>query len=254
VPIILKLSRFVCMKLRFLYRARKARWRDQRSEIEIALRHIRSGDAVVDVGAHKGAYLYWLRQAVGKDGKVYAYEPQTALADYLVSAVNVMKWANVFVHNLALSDTAGEQPLFVPGSGPSPGASLELPIAGKESYRTSNCRVDTLDQQLQHEAKISFVKVDVEGHELQVFRGAHQTISRHRPVLLFECEARHLATHDMQEVFAFLQKFDYEGSFFSPKGLRPIGEFEPSVHQRRVGERFWDAPGYCNNFLFTPAT
>ena len=43
------------------------------------------------------------------------------------------------------------------------------------------------------------------------------------------------------------------GEFFGPDGLRPIAEFRPEVHQASDGDRFWDRPGYCNNFLFVPA-
>ena len=118
--------------------------------------------------------------------------------------------------------------------------------------RHCECRVDTLDQQLKEAGRVTLLKMDVEGHELNVFRGAKETLKRHAPVLLFECEARHLRQHTMADVFAFLQGFGYTGEFFSPDGLRLLSEFDPARHQNREGDRFWDAPGYCNNFLFTP--
>jgi hypothetical protein len=163
-----------------------------------------------------------------------------------------MKWNNVFVRGCALSDSPGVRVLNVPGPGDSPGASLEPSVADATPCRSYECEVDTLDHQIQGTDRVAVLKVDVEGHELQVFRGAGETLSHHAPVLLFECEARHLQRHTMQDVFAFLQGFGYEGAFFSPEGLRPLGEFDPQVHQKQERERFWDAPGYCNNFLFTP--
>ena len=165
-----------------------------------------------------------------------------------------MAWENVSVREVALSDSAGRRVLHVPGWENSPGASLEALEAATEAGGSAReVDADTLDHQLEQAGRIAFVKVDVEGHELAVFRGAERTLSAHRPTLLFECESRHLAGRSPHEVFAFLKSLGYRGAFFSPRGLRPIGEFDPAVHQRRGAGRFWEAAGYCNNFLFEPA-
>jgi FkbM family methyltransferase len=240
------------MRLRFLYRAFKARYRDQRHELRAVRTLIQRGDTVVDIGANKGAYLYWLQKAVGADGKVFAFEPQPALFCYLQQIAATMKWHNVHLGDCALSDSAGKRRLFVPGESVSPGASLETAATTSVSGHSYDCQTDTLDHQLATALRVSFLKMDVEGHELNVFRGAVKTLSRHAPVILFECEARHLQDHLMQDVFAFLHGLEYVGAFFSPTGLQPLAEFDARLHQKPTGERFWDAPGYCNNFLFAP--
>ncbi len=237
------------MKARFIYRAYKARFRDQPAEISVMRAMVRPGDVVADIGANKGAYLYWLREAVGAAGKVFAFEPQPTLARYLREAGTKLKWANVQVNEVALSDTAGTGQLHVPGKGESPEASLENSIANVAG-RTYECRIDTLDNQLKDAGRVSFLKIDVEGHELTMFRGAQKILTHHAPALLFECEARHLRNHSMQDVFDFLRALGYEGSFFSTTGLRPLNEFDAKQHQKQEGPRFWDQPGYCNNFLF----
>ena len=241
------------LRARFLYRAFKARYRDQGPEILAAMASIKPGDTVADVGANKGAYLYWLRRAVGESGAVFAYEPQPSLAGYLRNVCSVMKWTNVTVRDCAISDSAGVRTLHVPGDGDSPGASLENAILESVRCRSYECRTDTLDHELRDAARVAFLKLDVEGHELRVLRGATETLRRDGPVILLECEARHLTSHSMQDVFRFLETFGYRGSFFSPRGLFPLGDFDPAVHQKRMGgERFWKAPDYCNNFLFQP--
>ena len=240
------------MKLRYCYRAFKARYRDERHELTAALAAIRPGDITADIGANKGAYLYWLQRAVGRTGKVFAYEPQMALASYLEAVCAAMRWQNVVIRNCALSDVAGTRTLHVPGRGDSPGASLETAIMEMTACRRYECSVDTLDRQLCNEKNLALLKVDVEGHEFNIFRGATEILSQQMPVILFECEARHLRQHTMQDVFVFLQGFGYTGEFFSPDGLRPLSEFNPSRHQKQIGPRFWDAPDYCNNFLFKP--
>ena len=234
------------MKTRFLYRAWKARLRGERGEVQALLSRLGPGDRAVDVGANKGAYLYWMRRAVGPAGAVYAFEPQPGLARYLEAARQCMGWENVSVREVALSDSAGRKALHVPGWEGSPGASLEAAVGG----RAREVEVDTLDHQLEGEGAVRLVKIDVEGHELAVLRGAARTLSAHHPALLFESEMRHLGGRSPHEVFAYLRSLGYRGAFFSPRGLRPIEEFDPSVHQRCGPGRFWEAPCYCNNFLF----
>lgn len=240
------------MKFRYLYRAFKARYRDEKQELQAALAVIRQGDTVADIGANKGSYLHWLHKAVGPTGKVFGYEPQPSLARYLESVGTTLHWQNVTIHECALSDVAGTGRLNVPGAGDSPGASLGTAINDVTACRHYECKVDTLDNQLRDSSQITLLKMDVEGHELNVFRGAKEILTRHAPVLLFECEARHLRQHTMAEVFDFLQNFGYAGQFFAPDGLRPLCEFDPALHQRQDSPRFWDAPGYCNNFIFVP--
>lgn len=235
------------MNARLLVRAYRARWRDERAEIGEMLRLLRPADTAVDIGAHKGAYLYWMREAVGPGGRVFAFEPQPKLHAYLAGIVAGQGWDNVELSPLALSDRRGEATIHVPAESgeTSPGASLE-----KQSGYGIPIRTDTLDAVLAGKPAPRFIKCDVEGHELSVFRGAARTLERHGPALLFECEQRHLSAHTLQDVFSFLLGLGYTGRFFASGRLRPLGEFDPAVHQRREGERFWDRKDYSNNFLF----
>jgi hypothetical protein len=54
----------------------------------------------------------------------------------------------------------------------------------------------------------------------------------------------------MEDVFAYLERLGYAGSFFCGRAVLPLAAFSAAVHQKRDTERFWDRPGYCNNFLF----
>lgn len=238
------------MKMRFTYRAWKARLRDQRLEIALTRALVRPGDLVADAGANKGAYVYWLRASVGQAGKVLAYEPQPTLADYLRRACEVFRWSNVHVSEVALSNRVGTSVLHVPGFGVAPGASLEPSVLDLTPGTRFECGVDTLDRQLEGLGTLRFLKVDVEGHELAVFQGAERTLRRNRPHLLFECEVRHLTKHTMVDVFSFLESLGYEGFLLLDGSLLPVDLFDPSIHQPRNVPQFWKQPGYHNNFLF----
>jgi FkbM family methyltransferase len=229
--------------------------RDQRLEIATARALIRRGDCVADVGANKGAYLFWLRRAAGRAGAVLAFEPQPSLAGYLAAMVSAFGWTNVRIHDVALSSTSGTSLLHVPGAAVSPSASLESSVLRETTGVMMECRVETLDNVLAREriGPLRFAKVDVEGHELAVFKGAERTLRNDKPVLLFECEERHLTGHSTRDVFVFLERLGYDGYLIHESGFVPVREFDPAVHQKRDGPRFWDAEDYYNNFLFVPA-
>jgi hypothetical protein len=101
--------------------------------------------------------------------------------------------------------------------------------------------------------RIAFIKCDCEGHEIEVFRGAERLLRRDRPVLLFECEQRHLPASTPAAVFDYLRGLGYRGHFFHASGLLPLEQFRLEIHQPVKPGRFWDEKDYYNNFAFLPA-
>jgi len=232
---------------RFLYRAYRAKVRDERSEISLITQQLKNGGLAVDVGANKGSFLYWLRRAVGKTGKVIAFEPQPKLCRYLKRICASMRWENVEIKQAAVSDSNGVSTLFVPSQQPSPAASLIEPSSTIKDLHSLDCETVTLDSVLEQKGKVDFIKIDVEGFEKSVFSGATSILAKWKPDLLFECECRHIGNDRVSEVIDPLLKLGYDGRFISPKGLKPISEFDPKIHQ---GDH-WDSKEYCNNFFFS---
>jgi FkbM family methyltransferase len=242
------------MRLRFLYRNLKARFRDQRQEIRAILQAAAPGDTVVDVGANKGSYLWWMSRAV-RHGRVVAFEPQARLADYLRTVVRACRLHNVTVEDKAVSDRSGRMVLHVPGESDSPGASLEQRVAQREPCRPVEVELVTLDEYFAgaRSGRIAALKVDVEGHEFAVFRGAQRTIAEHRPLLVFESENRHLSEGTVADVLHYVTGLGYTGSVVCRNTLLPLAEFDPADHQRQEDGRFWDRRDYCNNFILWPS-
>ena len=240
-------------RLRYLWRAFNYRWRVNRREIEFLSGCVRAGQSVVDIGCHKGGFLYWLRHYVGDTGRVYGFEPQPALAQYLMDIVAMQGWTNVTIEQAGLSSSGGAMDLFVPApdGAVSPGATLS-PVDTGAPHHSVRVPVVTLDEYAQRRdiRRVAFIKCDVEGHELQVFRGAENILRRHRPVLLFECERRHLPGSSPAAVFDYLRGLGYRGRFFGPEGLTPIEQFQADLHQRERPGRYWDEKDYYNNFAF----
>jgi len=240
------------VRARFLWRALRARYRDQRTELRAILRTLAPGDTAVDVGANKGSYTYWMSRAVGP-GRVVAFEPQEVLASYLRMAAAVLTLRNVTVEAKGVSGRTGRLALHIPGSVSSPGASFERAVAERETGRSVAVAVVALDDYFPVEERIRVMKVDVEGHELEVFRGADRILRRHAPLLVFECEQRHLSTGSVREVLDHLRALGYDGHFVQRGRLVPVGEFRPDLHQRLEPGPFQRTRDYSNNFILRRA-
>ncbi len=233
---------------RFLLRGLKARFRDQKCEFDVIRRHVRPGDIVCDIGANKGSFVLWLSRWCG-GGRVIAFEPQPLFAARLAAVCRALKLDNVTVEAKAVYSHSGAQDLFVP-SGHSPGASLTQKTVEATSFTTLSVPVVALDDYFAESDKVALLKIDVEGAELGVLQGAERILRRHAPLLVFECENRHLAPGRVGDVFTYLETLGYRGSFIRRDRLLPLSEFDADVHQRQHGEWFWKSRDYCNNFVF----
>jgi FkbM family methyltransferase len=231
-------------KLRFVYRAWRYRWRVERAEIAFLLRHVPCGGTCLDIGGHKGAFTYWMQKQVGPDGRVFTFEPQPELADYLLAAKEALRFQHVEIVHAAVSSSPGTCQLFRPTNAPTPAATLEHETNSDYSLTVPRVSLDHFFQDVDHDP-IRFIKCDVEGHERDVFRGAENVLTTDRPTLLFECEQRHQSARPIGEVFDYLHALGYEGEFFRNGRLHKLSHFDAA--QNVHGQR-----SYAYNFLFRP--
>jgi FkbM family methyltransferase len=238
-------------RLRFIHRGLKTRYIDHYAELSALLVALSPRDVVVDVGAHKGSYLWSLSRAVPQ-GRAIAFEPQPYLASYLLRACLAARLDNVVIEAVGVSAQSGKSKLAIPGAGRYlHGASLEPILLNEQTSYLIEVPTVSLDDYFSAEkSNIGAIKIDVEGHETQVLKGAERLISIHRPTILCESENRHRSAGGVAELLDFMAAQDYKGFFFQKSKLRPVAEFNPRVHQKQVGGRYWDAPDYCNNFIF----
>ncbi len=234
-------------RVRLRYRAWKLAHGRCRGEIAALKRLELLGRCAVDVGAHKGAFTWWLRRAVGPAGVVAAFEPQPDLAENLSRLTVAFGWQNVTVVPGAVSSSGGSGRLFVPTPG-SPGASLCVDDA---SCRAIHVPILRLDEWISRHRlpPPSFIKMDCEGHELEALYGCGALLSR-RPSLLLELERRHHGEEKMMHIMHELRLLGYSGSFFWHGREVPVSRFVPAEHQQEGTTEFWKSPGYVNNFLF----
>ena len=233
--------------MRWVIRAWRYRLRTEKPEIKFLLRHLKSGQVVLDIGAHKGAYTYWMSSRVGKSGHVYAFEPQPRLNQYLSGIAKRSKHQNIHVETMALSSKESETTMNIPGGKPSPSASLK--VNGSNNGVQINVNTTTLDnfKLLRKLKSIDLIKCDVEGHELDVLLGGQSVLEHYKPVILLECEARHNGPENVDAVFELFKKLNYEGWFYDGHLISSLDNFDLYTYQTDPHRKI-----YVNNFFFTP--
>lgn len=240
--------------IKYVYRGYRTRYKIDPNEINYMVNNLNKDDICIDLGSHKGGYLYWMQKSVGRQGKVYGFEPQKKLFGYLKEIITLKKYKNVVVENVGMSSEEGEATFFIPktGKGDSPSARIDFLDDGIP-YEESKIQITTLDKYFyDKKINVDFIKIDVEGHEKKALLGGINLLKSSKPKILMECENRHLKEGDVFDVFKVLTELDYEGYFFENKKLKPIEEFNVEIHQKSGEGSFWEANGYVNNFIFEP--
>jgi O-antigen ligase len=191
----------------FLVRCLRYRLRTEKLQIKTMMRLNLRGATVLDIGANKGIYCFWMQRAVGASGRVIAFEPQPEMRDAIARLKHRFGWSNLNVVNVALSDHDGHSRLSRQKVGDG-SASLEQSrrLDRNETLDVVTTRMDDLPDDTF--ANLKFIKCDVEGHERKVFLGGEQTIRRHRPVVQFESTVTDEATSD---IFRFFGGLGYSG-------------------------------------------
>lgn len=144
------------------------------------LNHLRNrlkpGMVAVDIGCNVGAYTLLASSLVGSKGKVYAFEPNPQTHKRLKNTIAANKITNIALFNCGLSDSPGQLTLY-PNTEPN-NASATMVADGQTKGIT--VPVSTLDQVVDDNQiqRIDYLKMDVDGFEPNVLKGARQSLSR----------------------------------------------------------------------------
>jgi FkbM family methyltransferase len=164
--------------------------RFETAEVAFVDRFLRPGMTVLDLGAHHGYYTLLASKRVGAQGKVFAFEPSPRERRALRLHLILNRCANVSVQGVALGDEEAKSDLYVVQGIQTGCNSLRPPIAVSGTSRVS-VRVTQLDGWLQKKniQGVDFIKLDVEGGELAVLKGAERLLARQpRPIILAEVQ------------------------------------------------------------------
>ncbi len=215
-------------KIHMLHSAWHYRLNTEKEDIRFLLGLDLSGQTLVDIGANKGIYAYWMSRKAGPQGRVIAFEPQPELKRHLKELKQSFRLDNLEIINKALSSEPGRTTLYRP----EPGSGAASLGSRPTEWETVDVEMATLDDYCDDFSNVGFIKCDVEGHELAVFKGGLNMLQRDMPCLLFECH------HDAaleQDLFLFLESIGYEGFFAHGRYcLIHCSRFEEYPYRRKI--------------------
>ncbi|MHA7812191.1 MAG: FkbM family methyltransferase [Phycisphaerales bacterium] len=213
--------------LHMLHRAYRYKNRTERDEVRFMLAHDLAGKLVLDIGANAGIYSYWMSKAVGKSGRVIAFEPQPEMIDALKKLRHSFRFPQLEIAETGLSDEPGEAVLQRQMSHLG-GASIARDIPGADDSFT--IPLTTLDAYVEEHADrpVSFIKCDVEGHEPSVFAGGWETLRRDMPTLLFELHENQVRDSGL---FQQLESIGYQVFYLHDGDKHPIDQLEAKRSQ-----------------------
>jgi len=140
------------------------------------------GMTFFDIGAHFGQFTIVGAAAVGGEGAVHSFEPGPVQFDFLIRNVKLNDFDNTTLNNMALSDEEGQLGFVIPSLRDLGQSHLAFRGPG-----TRTVKVTTLDHHCEEHGikSIDVMKVDVEGAEMQVFRGASTVLANFPPAAIF---------------------------------------------------------------------
>jgi FkbM family methyltransferase len=176
-------------------------------------RMVKENSVVYDIGAHVGFYTLLASVLVGKNGKVYAFEPNPRNLNYLKKHLSINKVTNVEVVECAVSDKDGQ-------------CSFDIDkrhdlghISETGSFIVKTHSLDSLvfsNQILPPD----FIKIDVEGAEFQVLNGARRILKEFAPVLIMDIHSEEIG----KKCIELLTSFDYSFYPIEKKSLKGATE------------------------------
>ncbi|HEX8140331.1 MAG TPA: FkbM family methyltransferase [Pyrinomonadaceae bacterium] len=217
------------------------------SVTEMLWRLVDVGEQAIDVGANIGYMTSILAIRVGPQGKVYAFEPHPEIFGELSD--NIKLWQEIYAlqcvepHRVALSNHSGIGTLREPGYfNENRGVAFLLRMSdsaeqpkGQDKAREWPVQLNSLDELIEDKEQIKFIKLDVEGHELEVLEGANELISCYVRDIIFEDHGAYPTP-----AAKLLEQLNYTifriaKGIFKPYLERPISETYSSA---------WEPPSY----------
>ena len=197
---------------------------DYEPELKLVKEFVVNGTDSLDVGIYQGVYSYEMSKYAKT---VHAFDINPITFSFLNQ--NIYKIINnIKLYNFGLSNKNGKATLRIP---------IRNKLANEENYeeffemgkgtvhsqneinefKTFPVDVKKLDD-LRLENPISFIKIDVEGHEIDVIEGATGTINKNKPILLVEIEERY-SKKKVVDTIGFINSLGFRSYFFNGKEL-----------------------------------
>ncbi|UKT64383.1 FkbM family methyltransferase [Pedobacter mucosus] len=171
---------------------------------------IKQGDIVLDIGANIGFHSLYFAELAGVNGLVLAFEPIEVNFSALQQNTTLNNFRQITIVNKALGNENSQMNIHIDNYTQNPGA-FNLMEAGIKNTIVECIRGD--DYLIaNHIQKIDFIKVDVEGFELEVIKGLSESIQKFKPIIVFEYDQDYQSKLNInpKEIFNLLTDFSYQ--------------------------------------------
>jgi FkbM family methyltransferase len=179
-------------------------------EKHAAFKHfLREKDCFVDVGVNKGDFTLLAAKLVGEEGRVLAFEPEPSNCHWINKSARRNGYTNVMLFEMALSDENGTAELHL---GSKSGWHTLIPGQKNRAEGVITVQTRTLDSVLEKQAMetpIRVMKIDVEGAEMLVLKGAENTLRTYPDLVLLLDLHPHLGADNLK-ICAFLEKCGFQ--------------------------------------------
>jgi FkbM family methyltransferase len=226
----------------------------EKDELDLILKMIRPGSTVLDVGANVGWYSLNIAKAV-PGVRIFAFEPIPDTFKNLCTNIRINGVSNIEAQNFGLSDKAGKIVFYFCDD--SSGSASAANIGERSDAREIPCQIMTMDEFVEdRQLKIEFIKCDVEGAELLVFRGAGKCLASQKPVILVEMLRKWSAKfhYHPNEIISLLSDIGYGCYAIDHGKLIPLPRMDEQTaatnfiflhaqqHKQFIGELVADGP------------
>lgn len=210
-------------------------------EVSVLDKFVKSGSACFDIGAAYGRYAFAMSRLAGSSGHIYCFEPGDYSHKVLTSIVKFHRLKNVTLVKKGVSDKKGFSQLSIPIKKKGKlGISMAHLGPGKNSNQLGQqIEITTIDNYCSEAGlkRLDFIKCDVEGAELLVFKGGEKTISAYKPTVFCEVDKDFLKRFNFTpgQVYDFFKEKGYKAYVFEKNELKEISRMEAN-----------------NNYIFRP--
>jgi FkbM family methyltransferase len=175
----------------------------------ILTEYIKEGDLVIEAGANSGTETLLISRLVGNDGKVFAFEPVPHVFDKLTLNLKLNKISNVESHNIALGNNNDKIPFQInsinhPNQGM--GTKLNIDFKNGDTIYVKQRTLDSFWESNCFNENIAFLKMDIQGGEFDLLKGAAKVLTNNRPKIFLEASK---SWSNLEFIYDLLIKYDY---------------------------------------------
>lgn len=182
---------------------------------KVVMKNLREGMVCLDVGSNLGYYATLESKIVGKTGRVIAIEPSPVSFKYLEHNLALQNQSNYEAFNFACGKEDREVRFLITGKS-------NLNRVLKEGEKTSSdmnvvkVPVKKLDTFLKEKLlkKLDFLRMDVEGYEMQILEGAKESIGKFKPMIQIEVHLHKLGKNNTKKLLDGFKTHGYQNTYF----------------------------------------